>query len=240
MLAVQDLAKIKTQGHFQRASAKRIRVSDELELVTAAQEEGQQVDRIPVFLARLYTLLIAYAKAGITARPDAAQTETRADNSTRLVEVPLDVVLHYYHKVQERAARGAPLQWLIQTVLREREMWVSKFRNSTCSLGEAIQLPMAQREAMWEPPSRPQQVQSAPRPKGAGKSAKPMAKPPSESKGKGKRNDKGKKRAAPCRDFNRGSCDHGTACKWPHFCSNMLSDGKECRGSHPASRCTRT
>jgi hypothetical protein len=141
--------------------------------------------------------------------------------------------------VQERAARGAPVQWLLQTDLREREMWVSKFRNSTCSLGEAIQLTMPQREAMWEIPQRPQQIQPAPRSKGTGKGAKPVAKQPTEGKGKGKRNDKGRKRAIPCRDFNRGSCDHGTACKWPHVCSKVLADGKECRGSHSASKCTR-
>jgi hypothetical protein len=244
MLSVRDITKVKTQGHQQRATTKRIRLSEGIEMVTDAQDDPAVVTTPAAFLAKLYTLLLAYSKAGVIGCTGAPVFESKSECSTKFVQVPLDVVMRYYFMVSDRAARGTPLAWLMSQDSREREAWVDKFRNSTCTLGEAILTVLQQREAMWEMPARTDARGYAfPSNQPSGKGTRAAARTPSAGKGgkakgaeKGTGRGQGKERR-PCTHFNRGSCKT-RQCRFLHKCNKVLSNGRVCGGSHPASRCS--
>ena len=156
-LSVQMVLKVRTQAHQQRDVRKRTRVAEGLEMVSAAAERDA-APSLHNYLANLMTLLVAYSKAGCKLRADAPTAEPKTVDSTSVVECPLDVLMRYYFRVQDRAHAlqyQMALGWIQRKDEAERTVWVDRFRNSTESLGEIIQHTLQTREAMWEvPPPR--------------------------------------------------------------------------------------
>ena len=78
-----------------------------------------------------------------------------------VVECPLDILMRYFYRVQDRAWRmpyPLALDWIWRHDEAERTAWVDRYRNSHETLGEVIKQCFITREAMWEiplPVSRP-------------------------------------------------------------------------------------
>ena len=136
-LSVQMVLKVRTQAHQQRDVRKRTRVAEGLEMVSAAAERDA-TPSLHNYMANLMTLLVAYSKAGSKLRADAPTAEPKAVDSTRVVECPLDVLMRYYFRVQDRAHSlqyHMALGWIQCKDEAERTVWADRFRNSTGSSG---------------------------------------------------------------------------------------------------------
>ena len=87
-------------------------------------------------------------------RADATKEQTLGADSTAYVEVPLDIMLQYFHRAK-RAVAGLPvgkrLAWLQAHDSDERSEWVTKFREGTRSLGAVVKELMVSRDAHWLP-----------------------------------------------------------------------------------------
>ena len=121
-------------------------------------EEAEDEDKIPHdwenYLDRLLTLLLAYAMAGVTPRAsvkDASMEKALGADSTGFVEVPLDVVMHYFYRAKRQSSilpLSQRLAWLEARDLEDRSDWVAKFRESSKSLGEVIKETCVARDAL--------------------------------------------------------------------------------------------
>eukprot|EP00435_Cladocopium_sp_Y103_P053820 s37_g17.t1 len=90
--------------------------------------------------------------AGVTGAPEAIQENNLGADTTKFVAVPLDVVFKYFFRAKRSSAAlpaNARLQWLQPRDLEERSEWVSKFRESTSTLGQVIQEVYTSRDAHW-------------------------------------------------------------------------------------------
>ena len=154
-LSVREVLKIRTQSHQQKAVRKRTKVAKGLEIVSSTAEQDAS-PTLHNYMTNLLTLMIAYSKAGSKLRADAPPSETKIGYSTKVVECPLDVLMRYYYRVQDRT-HGLPyhmaLNWVRRKDEAERTVWVDRYRNSSDSLGEVFQHTMMTREAMWELPT---------------------------------------------------------------------------------------
>ena len=125
-LSVQVVFKVRTQAHQQRDVRKRTRVAEGLEMVSAAVDR----DATPTlnnYMNNLLTLMVAYSKAGNEPRADAPATEPKTVDSTRIVECPLDVLMRYYYRVQDRAHAlqyHMAVGWIQRKDEAERTVWV--------------------------------------------------------------------------------------------------------------------
>jgi hypothetical protein len=89
---------VKTLQFQLTTSQKKRKLSDGLFIKDGEDEEivAHDVDN---YLDRLFTLLLAYAMAGcagVTGAPDAAQELNLGADTTKFVNVPLDVIYKYY------------------------------------------------------------------------------------------------------------------------------------------------
>ena len=139
-LSVREVLKTRTQAHQQKAVRKRTKVAEGLEMVSSTAEQ----DAAPMlhnYMTSLLTLLVAYSKAGSKLRQDAPTTEAKTGESTKVVECPLDVLMRYYYRVQDRA-HSLPyhmaLAWVRRKDEAERTVWVDRYRNSSSSLGLSL------------------------------------------------------------------------------------------------------
>jgi hypothetical protein len=243
-LSVQMVLKARTQAHQQRDVRKRTRVAEGLEMVSAVVSHDA-APSLHNYMTGLMTLLIAYSKAGSKLRADAPTTESKTVDSTRVVECPLDVLMRYYFRVQDRAHSlqyHMALSWIQRKDEAERTVWVDRFRNSTETLGEIIQHTLQTREAMWELPTPEVRYQKTPG--GAKPDLKRKGAPLTAPKSAGARpaGSQGKKRAETtrdgtrlCRGFNQGKCSFaGGKCNYAHRCSFIKPNGEACGGQHPA------
>ena len=154
-LSVQMVFKVRTQAHQQKDVRKRTRVAEGLEMVSAAVSRDA-TPSLHNYMTNLVTLLIAYSEAGSKLRVDAPTAEPKTVDSTRIVECPLDVLMRYCYRVQDRAYSlqyHMALSWIQRKDEAERTVWVDRFRNSTGSLFEIILHTLQTREAMWELPT---------------------------------------------------------------------------------------
>ena len=100
-------------------------------------------------------------------------------DSSMVVECPLDILMRYFYRVQDRAWRmpyPLALDWIWRHDEAERTVWVDRYRNSQETLGEVIKHCLITREAMWEiplPVSRPPRPE-ADKPPGATPKRKPQ------------------------------------------------------------------
>ena len=195
------------------------------------------------YMANLLTLLIAYSKAGSKPRADAPLSEPKTGDSTKVVECPLDILMRYFYRVQDRAMTlpyHTAMPWIQRKDEAERTVWVDRYRNSSESLGEVILHTMTTREAMWELPTpEPRKVPER-IDKGGGKGrkgdletsskARPERPPPTLKK----RADALQDGTPLCRLYNNGSCKSSKDCKYAHCCSVIKADGKVCSRNHAA------
>ena len=180
--------------------------------------------------------------------------EVKGAESTRFVDVPLDVVMRYHYRLQNRAARfggQASLRWIMQRDEAEREMWVDRFRNSSDTLGEVIAAIFVTREAMWEVPpeaqSRPARLTDSYDPQSSKPKGGRSDRPKGDGKGdRGKGNGKvtllpSKKVAMQlndgsklCSKYQKNKCTQQN-CQFLHKCGVVLQSGRVCGEKHPAS-----
>ena len=240
-LSVREVLRIKTQAQQQKAVTKRTKVAVGLEMVSSSAEQASS-PTLHNYMSNLLTLMIAYSKAGSKPRADAPPSEPKTGDSTKVVECPLDILMRYFYRVQNRA-HGMPyhlaLAWVQRKDEAERTVWVDRYRNSSESLGEVILHTMTTREAMWELPTpEPRKVPER-ADKGGGKGRKGDS---TTSKARPERPPTAFKRADAlengtqlCRYFNSGSCKVSAKdCKYSHRCSVILASGKACGRNHAA------
>ena len=143
MLCVYNIWKVKTLQFQLTTSQKKRKLSDGLFIEDGEDEEVVAHD-VDNYLDRLFTLLLAYAMAGcagVTGAPDAAQELNLGADTTKFVNVPLDVIYKYDFRAKCSIMvmpLSQRLQWLQTRDVEERSEWVSKFRESTMSLGQVI------------------------------------------------------------------------------------------------------
>ena len=159
LLQVHSVWKTKSLGYQMKAERKRQRLTDKVDLVTTEQLADDDEDSgrsLPKYMSLLWTLLIAYVRAGTTALSTAPSTkETLGTPSEEYVEVPLDAMIMYYAKMQKSILNNphlCTLDWIQSRDEAERQVWIEEHRSSTKTLGTIIVQVMARRESMWEAP----------------------------------------------------------------------------------------
>jgi hypothetical protein len=242
-LGVREVFKVRTQAHQQKGMRKRTKLANGIEMLSAEAEDHEVGHTIQNYLTGLQTLLIAYSKAGSKLRADAPECEPKTMDSSMVVECPLDILMRYFYRVQDRAWRmpyPLALNWIWRHDEAERTVWVNRYRNSHETLGEVIKHCLITREAMWEiplPVSRPPHPDADKVP-----GAAPKRRPQKPAGGGAGRPPKGAE--APnagtlrdgshlCRSFNAGNCQRKT-CAYTHKCSKVLNGGRVCGGKHAA------
>ena len=167
-LRLQHL-EVKTLQFQLTTSQKKRKLSEGLFLEDGEDDEVVTHD-VDNYLDRLFTLLLAYAMAGCsgaTGAPDAAQELNLGADTVKFVNVLMDVVYKYYFRAK-RTVTGLPasqrMQWLQAKDVEERSEWVSKFRESTMSLGQVISEVYTSRDAHWSAPgpATPEKKTTAP------------------------------------------------------------------------------
>ena len=237
-LSVRDVAKVRTQAQQQRAVRKRTKLADGVEMLSAEAEEEGSCSTLYAYLANLLTLLIAYSKAGSKQRADAPTSEPKTGDSTKVVECPLDVLMRYFYRVQDRAHRlpyHMALAWVRNKDEAERTVWVDRHRNSTEALGEVIQWTLMTREAMWELPTP--EPRQRPQPAAAAAGQPPVAPAPKRKPGKQQGAQAGAEALRDgtrlCRNYNAGKCARKN-CEYRHACNKVLPSGRTCGARHAA------
>ena len=113
-------------------------------------------------LYRLYTLMLAYALVGtsrVTGAPSPKDEEAIGADTTLFVSVPLDILMKYFARAKRVTMQLPPskrLAWLQAKDLEERSEWVSKFRESTRTLGSVVKELYESRDPHWTAPSLPE------------------------------------------------------------------------------------
>jgi hypothetical protein len=245
-LQVHGVFKAKNLSSMLKAQRKRQHIGGGVEVILPEVEADTEVPASAAsYLTMLFTLMPAYARAGCMPLASApAEAETRDKDSTDYVEVPLDVVLRYHARAQNRAAAcagGDALAWLQSRDEEERQIWVEVHRASKKSLGKIIVEVMDKREAMWSlpiayPPRQPrEQVQQAPKAPATGS---PVKAPQWALPGAGKFAPALKSGEQICATYNMGKCKEPCPRGFMHVCNAMLRNGRACgaRG-HVSSKC---
>ena len=156
MLCVFNVWKVKSL-QFQLHTTNRKRKLGE-NLFTEDQEEAEPVSQDwETYMDRLQILLVAYAMAGTEAIPQAPGAAVTSDaalgaDSSQFVMVPLDVVMSYWYRAKRTSSvlpMARRLEWVQTRDVAERAEWVSRFRESSASLGAIIKEVMVARDAHW-------------------------------------------------------------------------------------------
>ena len=255
LLSVKEVAKVKTQAQMIRQSRKKTKIGERLELLEGDAEEPEEVEvDLQIYLAKMFTLVLAYSIAGIKSAPAAVTPETRGTDTSSIVVCPLDILSRYWYRASEKAYQmggTAGLQWLQKRDEADRAVWVDRYRNSTFTLGQVIAQVMVLREAVWELQVGPQAAVATgnqdnrrrPHEEPVKDVQSPTKKPTKEAqspvKGKmPKLADKLRDGTKLCRGFQYGSCTGGATCqKGRHICAAELKSGRVCGGRHAAGEC---
>ena len=255
MLGVTNVWKVKTQAMQLKAVWKKTKLGDIEVLHGDAGDDDEPRRDVAHYMSSLLSLLIAYSIPGAKSRTTAATPEVRGDDTVKVVDCPLDLLMRYYYRAQARIAdmpKQEALTWLVKHDEADRSSWVDRFRNSQMTLGEVIQTTLIQREAMWEIPHRVESgslaivpyvprnaggqkgaARSTRKPKGQGKGGKGQGKFRSAVKMSPKLRD-GK---AICMSYNHGKCNLQGCPKGRHVCAGIFPSGRICGGQHPAISC---
>ena len=133
LLTLRDVWKVRTQAQLVRATRKTTLLTEGIEISHNAPQEDEAPgpQTIQVYMNKLFTLLLGYAVVGAKARSGAPASESRATDTVLFVDVPLDLVLKYFHRVKKYAESLPYSVALSKTQLRdegERELWIDTFR----------------------------------------------------------------------------------------------------------------
>ena len=154
VLQVKCVWSTKTRKHNIKGTLKKQKIGDKLTLTHENEEEEESVVHdVQTYLAKLWTLLLAYARAGIRKLPT-APNEEKADTPTHdFIEAPLDLMVAYYERAKEKTLALPPrrqLAFLQQRDEEERTQWVDAYRHSIRGLGQCIFEVFHRRQALWE------------------------------------------------------------------------------------------
>eukprot|EP00435_Cladocopium_sp_Y103_P059982 s497_g21.t1 len=249
MLCVYGVWTVKTLQFQLTTSQKKRKVGDSL-FVEENEEEEACTHDYEHYLDKLYTLLLAYAMAGcagVTGAPEAIQENNLGADTTKFVAVPLDVVFKYFFRAKRSSAAlpaHARLQWLQARDLEERSEWVSKFRESTSTLGQVIQEVYTSRDAHWAaaPVAAPPKKATEPAAGSTNSPVKPTGAPSQMTLGK-PINGKSvaltmKDGTKLCAQFQRNGCKNKPCPNGAHRCAAVLRANRVCGAfNHGASAC---
>ncbi len=227
LLTVRDVWKVQTLAKELKGDKRTTDLSAGLALV---QEVAQPVEKgertLQRYLDLLWTLMLAYAKAGCKLRPDApSDGEPFGSASVLYVDVPLDVLMRYHRRAQSFAMKLPPSQALAILTARDeadRKTWVDEFRGSKATLGEVIASTFDKRAGVWIVAPENEMIAGVKRSS------------PSPRRG-GQQRD-----TAFCAKWNAGGCTSGDTCPMglKHRCSVVRSNGEFCNlKNHRASQC---
>ena len=141
MLCVFHIWKARSLQFQLHTSTKKRKVGENL--FTEDKEDEEQCDQDwETYLNKLHTLLLAYAMAGSSSlAPPAGDVigfDSLGADATKYLEVPLDVAMAYFWRAKRTTCvlpMSKRLQWLKARDTEERSEWVSRFRESTDTLG---------------------------------------------------------------------------------------------------------
>ena len=248
MLCVYNLWKVRTLQYQLHTTQKKRKLAEGL-----YTEEAEEDDKTPHdwenYMDRLLTLLLAYAMAGVTPRAnvkDASLEKSLGADSTAFVEVPMDVVMHYYHRAKRQSSimpLSQRLAWLEARDLEDRSDWVARFRESSKSLGEVIKETCQARDAHW----MPQAVSGGTRAEASKTTPTPSSTTPMPSQFTLGKAVNGKKVAKTMRDgtkicqaFQHGQCKNpkGSCPQGQHKCGAVVRGERVCgMPGHGAGQC---
>ena len=215
-------------------------MGDGIELIMGETMGEDSPRDVHSYLAGLQTLMIAYSKAGCEIRQGAPQLEPKGTDSTRVVQCPLDVVMRYYYRVQDRAVKCGSLEWILSRDEADRAVWVDKYRNGADTLGEVIAQVMVMREAMWEVPLQRalHQPKLQVEVKGAGKGSQGQQtrRPENKDWKLGAVSKTLRDGTVLCSAFQQNKCKNAN-CRDRHQCGVVMKGGRVCGGRHSASVC---
>ena len=237
MLQIHDVYKTRTLVHGFMASRKKQKLGEGFEVLLPEQEEDQDPKRnVGTYLSLLFSLMVAYARAGCRPLQGARPQEDRGSDSTEFVEVPLDVVLRYHSRAQLRAAQLPAFmahEWVRERDVAERTLWVEMHRASTRPLGQIIKEVYDRREAQWDLPAQvPRKEAPPPPPLGGGKGdgKRSGGAPKDKAAQVGKPGDLAptlKDGKEICYKWNKGACS-AKGCPRLHVCNKILKSGRVC------------
>ena len=170
LLSIHDVWKTRSLLHQKKSKPKKSQIGD-VQILTGETEENQVVSRdLGTYMALLFTLMLAFAMAGAEPTPKPPTVpETKGAPTVQYVLVPLDIVMNYLFRIQEKIQKvphSIQLEWLITRDEGERALWVDRYRDSGKTLGAVIEEVFFMREAMWEygEPSSPAKALQPPKP----------------------------------------------------------------------------
>jgi hypothetical protein len=228
LLTVRDVWKVQTLSKELKGEKRTTDLSDGLALVQEAAQPVEKNERcLQKYLDLLWTLLLAYGKAGCKMREDApSDGEPFGSSSIHYVHVPLDVLMAYHRRAQSFALKLPPSQALSVLTARdeaERKAWVDKFRQSRDTLGEVIAATFDKRAGVWI--VTPEADES--RPSARADFDRPRREAPAQNPGF-------------CANWNAGGCVREGPCPQglKHRCSVIRPNGSPCNiGGHRAINC---
>ena len=249
MLCIFNVWRVKSLQFQLTTSQKKRKLGDSLFFEDGEDDEIVAHD-VDSYLDRLFTLLLAYAMAGcasVTGAPEATQELGLGADTTKFVNVPLDVVYKYFFRAK-RSVASMPmqkrLQWLQDRDVEERSEWVSKFRESTIPLGQVIHEVYMSRDAHWNSPgtTTSEKPSAAPTAASTKSPTKTTTSPTKIALGKpinGKQVALNMKDGTKlCPHFQRGGCKAKPCPQGVHRCAHMLRKDRVCGAfSHGASTC---
>ncbi|CAE7538614.1 unnamed protein product [Symbiodinium sp. CCMP2592] len=250
MLCVFSVWKVKSLQFQLLSTSKKRKLGDNL--YTEDQDQDEVIPRdCESYLDRLQILLTAYALAGVqpvAGSPPANGENTVGSDTTQFVHAPLDVLMEYFHRAKRSVSQvqgPKTLSWLQHKDNEERAVWVSKFRESTKTLGAVVREVLDLRDAHWIPVqsgSASEALSASPAKPPQGGAPQPPPKPSSFALGKSVN---GKKVAQMmkdgkrlCQDYQEGRCARGKQCPDLHRCGVVLKGERVCGSAkHGASQC---
>ena len=245
LLCVTSVWKVKTLQWQLGTSSKKRKLGEGLWTEEPEDEQPGHQDW-ETYLDRLFTLLLAYALGGVKAldnAPSAKEEDVLGADTTRFVSVPLDVVMRYHARARRTSAslpHASRLAWLLQRDTEERADWVSRFRESTLTLGQVIKATYEARDAHWVPagnfsaPTKERQQASPAKP--AARGGKPPLAKPIAGRAVARAMRDG---SALCQAFQHGQCKAGPSCpNGQHRCAAILRGDRVCgMQNHGAKEC---
>ena len=158
MLCVFSVWKVRSLQYQLHTTNRKRKLADGLFTEEKDDDDGSSQDW-ESYLDKLHTLMIAYSmagSAGLSKAPAATSEASLGADSTKFVLVPLDVMLAYFYRAKRTTCTlpvSKRLNWLQARDTEERSEWVSRFRESTLSLGQVAREVYSMRDAHWLPPT---------------------------------------------------------------------------------------
>ena len=231
-LTVMSVWKVKSMTHQLGSIKKRIKLAGNLEYVEP-EADTNPTRNLATYLELLFTLCVAYAKAGSRPLETTAGIEGPTSDPTDFVGAPLDLLLRYHHRAKQAAMSlppGQALTWLQRRDEEERTLWVERSRASELPFGKIVRECFERREAMWDTQQHSGRTNLQPigdgNPQPAGT---PKAMPTLGTTKEGEK---------PCPAFQRNQCKAKCPQGKKHVCAAVLQGGAICNmRNHGAQDC---